>query len=458
MGWRWYENYRYGYAITVPQTWELRAVGDSTQLRRARFFSPETGSIAIVEIHELLGEDWLEWAQERARGMMSLRPSAIDANVTFLGRPAFFHFDPAAGGTGDQVTLLFAEGGRLFRFYYQAGTLPPPEAEATIFQTMVESFVQPGLTGSSDLPTGWERGESLVIIPDALGPAELSAGEQQRYRNGLTGTLIAWDFYDFTLMADDGQEYAFRQTSDYHFRGLPVGIATAPDTEPIQEGEHVLVIGYLLATEQLQTQYIAVEREGEWRPYRYKSFFDLTRAELDPTLLARYPEGEDIKVYLRGSSSEVFPHLVDEESNSVDADALVGDAGQEDVLAHGWLQDTDGPRLVLEELYLRRGACEPVSMGELGCLNWQQVFPAPTPMTITATIVEVAANGVIVLEKPVQGFVTVTLAPEGQLLTEDGGAANWEELTAGMQVQASGQVDQAGTLLAQEVHVDNVQG
>lgn len=230
-GWTWYEDPLGRYAISHPQTWSVRP-----PYNRARFSAPETGSLVIVEIRDIPeGREWLDWVRD-IREALPLAASPAKTNATFKGRPAYFYVDPAGGGTGDQVTLLFADDGLLFRFYYQAGVLPPMAAEATIFRSMVESFIRPEVTGASNLPAG------------------------------------------------------------------------------------------------------------------------------------------------------------------------------------------------------------------------QPLSPTPTHVTIEASVQETApAAGVIVLEQPAQGFVTVTLAPDGQLMTEDGRTATWEDVTAGARIEATGEVGVAGTLEASEI-------
>ncbi len=84
----------------------------------------------------------------------------------------------------------------------------------------------------------------------------------------------------------------------------------------------------------------------------------------------------------------------------------------------------------------------------------QPLSPTPTQVAIEASVLETeTAASVIVPEQPAQGFVTVTLAPDGQLLTEDGRTATWEDVTAGARIEATGKVGVAGTLEASEIIV-----
>jgi hypothetical protein len=77
-----------------------------------------------------------------------------------------------------------------------------------------------------------------------------------------------------------------------------------------------------------------------------------------------------------------------------------------------------------------------------------------TGYSIEAAVQEVIPEAnILVLTEPVQGFITITLAPEGQLLTEDSTAIGWEDIETGAQVQAIGEVGEAGTLFAQEIQL-----
>lgn len=193
-GWTWYEDPMGRYAISHPQTWSVRP-----PYNRARFSAPESGSLVIVDIRDVPeGRAWLDWVGD-IREALPLAASPAETNATFKGRSAFFHFDPAGGGAGDQVTLLFADDGLLFRLYYQAGVLPPLAAEATIFRAMVESFVRPGVTGASDLPAD----QPLAPTP-AQVTIEASVLETAPDAGVIVLELPAQGFVTVTL-APDGQ-------------------------------------------------------------------------------------------------------------------------------------------------------------------------------------------------------------------------------------------------------------
>lgn len=100
------------------------------------------------------------------------------------------------------------------------------------------------------------------------------------------------------------------------------------------------------------------------------------------------------------------------------------------------------------------GECLPLPEQAKSCSYWEWFYPPEEAPTITAAIQEtVPEAGVIVLAEPVQGFVTITFAPDGQLRSEDGTVMGWEDIQAGVQVQASGEVGEAGTLMAQAVTI-----
>ena len=104
-------------------------------------------------------------------------------------------------------------------------------------------------------------------------------------------------------------------------------------------------------------------------------------------------------------------------------------------------------RTMIETFVVRGAAKEGVNIP----IDWE-TEKSPTAYSIVATAQEVVSEaGVLVLAEPVQGFVTITLAEGGQLLTESGMAATWEDVIPGTQVQATGEVGEAGTLLTQEI-------
>lgn len=88
-------------------------------------------------------------------------------------------------------------------------------------------------------------------------------------------------------------------------------------------------------------------------------------------------------------------------------------------------------------------------------IAFEQLFDLPVEATeITAVVSEVFVDiGIIVLEQPVEGFVTITLGVDGRIQTESGDSVDLEAIQPGQQVHAVGQSGQAGTLLVQEIEV-----
>lgn len=368
-GWAWYYNELHDFTVTYPESWRQSG---------ATFDAPETNSQIQVRPHDLpTGEDWLDWVRGNQADLIFTDPVAsdvIEANATVDGQPAYFRL--AEGGGASQILLVFPEGDQLVIFYFHSGTLPRVEAEMQVFRTMIENFVWHGRPNSqTTLPQGWETGGSLEIFLPAITPAELANEALQPFRDGLTGTATKWDWPDFVLTTDEGQTYNIQLSSGYDFQGLPVQGNNKSETEAIAEGDQILVTGYPLAVgDSIRPYTIAVERAGNWQQVYYQAFFDLTRRELDPDLLALYPSGEDFAIGLRGSVTQVIPLLADEAGNSLAAEALALDSNQE-VFARGTLQNTEPFRITLAELFVLDGECVVVSQQEENCFFWQPIFP-----------------------------------------------------------------------------------
>jgi hypothetical protein len=443
-GWKWYYNESHNFAVAYPKNWQQ----DSTT-----FHAPETNSQVQIRVYDLPTEqDWLDWVRDNQQDLITTSPVApeqITANATVQGQPATFRL--AEGGGSSQLLLVFPAGDRLIRFYFHSGVLPRLEAEMAIFRTMIEKIaLGEDLAGETMLPTGWEVGGNLVTFPEVIAPATGTTPNRQV----LTGTVDNWDAFRATITGDDGQPHTLQLAPGYHFRGLPRGMSPGvPGGNAIQAGDRISIVGYPLAGgDAFRPEFIAVEGEGDWRPVAYKSFFDLTWQTLDPMLLNRYPQDRSVQLWLRGSLTQTIPFLVDEMGNPLKAEALPADPG-EDVLVKGSLQSVDPPRLTLTELFVHKGDCVMVSGRQETCSFWQPTVPFTTT-TITATVRSLAVDeGVIVLEQPVQGFVTITLADTGQLLAADSTAVTWDDLAAGIQVQATGEAGKGGALLAQEIQI-----
>lgn len=189
-GWTWYRTD--AYSMAYPQQWlpqSARRVAYG--LPSHRFVSPETETEVDVTLLGPIGKvDWLEWlrgseSRRQFPELLDYPTSAVSANATFHGRPAFFYFDPGALQWGDFVTLYFEHDGWVCQVMYRSqapGLLP---AETAIFAAMLDSFTLPDANGPTrfplDLATGITLGASLPPDPTiALTGEVLVAGEAER--------------------------------------------------------------------------------------------------------------------------------------------------------------------------------------------------------------------------------------------------------------------------------------
>lgn len=480
-GWAWNQSRYTGYRIAYPQTWSQKtewgsysqpgsATGGLGRIQeRVNFQSPETNSEVIVDVWDvtsLPAFDLLDWVNTNPERMLfdhSTEPIAY--NATILGQPAVFQYHPAEWGTGDMATLLFAAEGHCFRIFFSSAVLPIVEAEPSIYLYMLESFSLPGRPADGvSIPTGWERGMGLITRLDPPPPAlvDLPPDEQLPYRQGLTGRVEDWDDtpYEirFTLLTDEGQRYAiYGESFRVHFCGWPIDYNYHVSVPRPQDGNRVRVAGQFMTSGDVLAQYIAIEISGEWQTWFHKSLFDVARDEFDPVLLANYLNEEAVDLWLQGPLEQTLVFLVDERGNSIGTERWPQHLEQ-DALAHGVLRANGDLRVELQDLYVQEGECT-VSSDRKHCHSWRQLYPAVSATTtITATVLASdPEGGVIVLQQPVEGFVTITLAPDGQLLTKDGESAAWEDVTTGTPLRASGEAEAAGTLLAQQIHLTTPQ-
>lgn len=452
-GWAWYQNSTFLYEIIYPQNWIVRGGYREGQMI---FSSPETNSEIRIDVWNISPEtNWLEWVQsDPARLALSLPAESITTNVTFLGQPAFFHFQPSAGGgAGDMATLTFGDGSHVFHLSYHSGVIPAFKAEAMIYQAMLSSFTRPGIpVNTFSLPNDWTTGEALVIWRDRSEPAKVSAGESATYQTEFQGVIDNFDPGTFVLLGDDGATYDF-DTSAYFFQGQNKDLVTVNHTDAdIQEGDRVLIKGYPLASGRIRPQYLAIEREKSWQPYAYQSFFNLGLERLDPALVSYYPLSETTNLWLFGTSEQVLPYLVDEAGSSFELKDFSFTSTQ-NLLAHGTLQTPNNPKVLVKELYFLQGECRVVAEFEKDCFPWQQIYP-PVPETIiTATVSSVfPESNTIILEQPSQGFISLSLAPKGQLLKGEV-VASWEDFVPGTTIEADGEPGTGGVLLVQKVDI-----
>jgi hypothetical protein len=328
-----------------------------------------------------------------------------------------------------------------------------------IFRTLIETFVlRDSPQGETVIPSGWESGSSINFYASPFTLA-LAEGEAQPDWQKITGRVENAVFdpgsggYYFLLQEDSGASRTIRIEPFFTFsRG---DARELPLDDLLQAGRRVQVLGFPLASDEFLAQYIALEQENGWQTILYHNFFDLSQSELDPELLTYYLQSGPVFIQLYGSADQVLPLLVDEQGRAFNAERL-GIMPTQQVLVYGELQTADPPRLRLERLQVLNGECLPLAIPIQveTCFYWQLLYPQEQTPAITAAIQEAIPEAdVLVLAEPVEGFVTITLAPDGQLLTEDGTPIEWEDIEAGAQVQASGEVGEAGTLMTQVVTV-----
>jgi len=432
---------------------------------RVHFGSPEGDAVVEVDVWDVTARhdfDLLTWVNTSPEALLFTDlTEPITYNATLLGQPALFHYKPAEWGTGDTATLIFATDEYAFRMLFNSTAMPMLQAETSVYRYMLESFSLPGRPAAGvDIPTGWEQGAGLIVrsAPSNLDWAVLPPDELLPYRQGLVGEVEDWDdtrIYDmhFTLLTDEGQHYTiYAEPFRVHFQGLPIDYAHHGNAPGPQDGDRVRVAGQPLASGEVLAQYIAIQINAEWQTRLDKTLFAVARDEFDPLLLSNYPPGET--VWLWGSLEQTLAFLVSEDGNPIGGEEF-SPYLEQDALAHGVLQANGVLRVELQALYVQDGPCSKMLDHTEHCPFWKQLYPpVSATTTITATVLEsVPEARIIVLQQPVAGFVTITLTSDGQLLTADGQPATWEEIVAESQVQANGEVGDAGTLLADRVQL-----
>lgn len=449
-GWEWYRHER--FAIAHPQAWETRfPVGHAVS-----FVSPETTSLVEIDAWwDKAAEpafDLVTWVNENPARVLLAKEVPSTANAEMLGRPAVFHHEPARWGTPDIRLVAFTSSEHCFRIaFHSHGNSRVSEAEAAIYKRMLESFtVNDQSRGEVSLPTEWEQGAGLVSSLGDPPPADSLADWIE-----LEGTVKA------SVLQPERRRHTYTLTTDgsetltidlgairHHFRGAAIGWDKVVEGQ-IEQGTQVRVVGHPLEEKQVLARYIAVRQGEQWQPWFRKAFFDLDRDEFDPALLSHYED--DVSVWLRGSLERVADLTTDSFDVQMHAQFL-----ERDCLATGELQrGGDDFRVNVERLYVRDGPCVPISKGEEHCPSWKQLYP---PVEATTTIIGDIARvvpeaKVVVLKRPVNGFVTITLAEGGQLLDEEGEPADWEQVSAGARIEAQGELGGAGTLLATKMRL-----
>jgi hypothetical protein len=447
-GWEWYQNETLFYSIMYPHSWVVRSGYREGQ---TIFSSPETNSEVRVDTWEApTNQSWLDWIkQDPARFALILSSESIIPNAMVLGQPAFFYFQPSAGGGGgDTATLIFQDGNLVFSLLYHSGTMPAYKAEATIYKQMITSFSR--ATYATDLPVlpaGWEAGSGLVVWREQVEVMNVNETNQQE----ISGILESLDPGIAILTSDDGQSHTL-SGGGYYFDGNNLDMSLMSTNRFIAEGDRLFVVAQLLASGKLKSQYLALEQNGERQPSAYQSFFDLTREQIPFPLLERYLPQEPLQIWLRGTPSQVLPYLMTGENQPfmLEESAV---AAKPEVLAFGTLQNLAVPQISVEKFYVLEQPCLIEAIKEV-CFPWQQIYPLVSPTVVTATVSSVLPeSNTIILEQPSQGFITFVLTSEGQLVKEGEQPANWRDLVPGTNIQAYGEIGTGGVLLTQKVYV-----
>ncbi len=460
-GWAWYEvdGVRFGY----PVAWEIGE--DPSIYGGVKFISPETNTeIWYTSERVPEGANWLEFVRDDMnRGRLlyhELALESITVNAEVQGEEAFFYFEPASLSMGERATLLVAHEDRLYRFAFFAGSL---DAEARIFQAMLSSI---GFEGEhaqpSDIPVGWEQGDNLILsdVPELAPGAELldvSGAVKYRGDRGIPLPHLHPD--------EDGEPVLIQMEPRAAFAGQSLGYIPAEEAgqSVLDAGNRVRIVGAPLASGGIMP-YAIFRPDGDgWQLSMYLNFFDGSRREPLQRIFEHYSPSQQTVLWLHGPAEDTLPYLRDTLAGGGVSLADMGLQPQDTVLAKGLLL-TDEPKLQLAELYVQRGECrtitiaDPVSEEVVSaydeCLNWERIYPAPQPVTFTARVLyAVPGERVIVLQEPVQGFITVTLPEDDMLIGQNGEPAAWDELSGDIWIEVMGELGEAGTLLAERVQI-----
>jgi hypothetical protein len=399
--------------------------------------------------------DLLMWINENSERTIFDHPTeSIAYNARMLGRPAVFHFYPAQEGTGDIAALLFATEEYCIRISFNSAVLPIVEAEPLVYLSMLESFSLPGYPADElSIPTGWEKGAGLIVDPSRFVFADLPPNERLPYLRGLTGQVEDWNGMpyeiSFTLLADEGHHYAIHgEPFRVHFRGLPIDYEYAVSVSRLRDGDRVQVAGRPLASGGVLAQHIAVKANSEWQPWFRKTLFDVEGGEFNSVLLSHYATDEEVDLWLRGTLKQMLPYLVDEQGDPIRPESWPQHLERKG-LAHGVLRANGEPHVELQDLYVQKRSNDHQFFA-----NWQQLHPSVgASVSITGTVMKAfPETRVIVLEQPVEGFVTITLAKGGRLVNEEGERLDWDQVSIRMQVEAQGELEETATLLTSEIH------
>jgi hypothetical protein len=438
--WIWYQDTEANFTIAYPQTWIIKPGYRSGQ---TIFSSPETNSEVRIDTWPALADNWLDMVQQdRHRYIYSVTPAAIDINATVIGQPAFFHYQPSLAGGDDMAMVLFQDDDLLFNIFYQSAALND-KAEMGIYDEMVNSFFRSTQADAATvLPAGWwTQGSGSIVFQEQVELKETAYQE-------ITGTLTSFDPGILVLTADDGQTYKIGRGGTY-FEGENVDMRAFTTGQLIDVVERLFVIVQPLASGQFKAVYTAVEKNNNWQPATYQSFFDLNREPLPTSLAPYFPPNEPLSVWLRGMPTQLLPYLVDNDNGGWANEV----ATAVDVLALGTITNMAAPQLQVEKLFVRTQPCLTDSIAEI-CTGWQQQFPPEPPLVITATVSSLLPDErLFLLAQPSNGFIEVQLDEHGVLLDAMGHLLTWADVLPDMRIRATGNLALAGILQAEKVVV-----
>ena len=457
-GWTRYRNAV--YSLEIPQQWLSQA---STRVIYGevsrRFVSPESETeVDVTQLGPITGADWLGWL----RGAESHRvypelldyPTAmVSANATFHGRPAFFFYDPGAVQWGDIVTLYFQEGEWIDQIMYRSQTPGAPlPAENAIFAHMLDSFTIGKQDGPTVLPVDWANGSTLTTYHSPNQDLALTSplldisGKVQDLGPGTPG---------YVIQTDAGQTVDAARESPHLFQGRFVDWPDPSASSNINQGDPIRVVATRNPSGILVVQMVYRHDPAQgWQLATFRSFFDLDHQPPPLDLLKRYPLDGSARLWLYGATiAPILPHLTASPAsiNSAPPDRPA--------LAYGRLRSATSPEIDLDALYVQNGPCETIPFEDMlrdgttvsaqaqQCYNWRRVYPVPDPThSLTGEILSASQpERVIVLKTPVDGYVTLTVAPDFAL--------DWTKIAPGVVVKVTGQPGEAGSLDVTQVTV-----
>jgi hypothetical protein len=318
------------------------------------------------------------------------------------------------------------------------------KAEIAIYRQMVSSFSRSNqATAYTLLPTGWEEGTGLVVFHEYLDPQQPGQPVYQE----ITGTVTSFDPGKLTITADDGQNYILGGAATYFdWWNVDMNAFTNPPSTDV--GAHLFAIAQPLASGQYKAVYMAFEQDSVWQPSTYQAFYDLRYESLPVSLSAYFPPNEPHHIWLRGTPAQLAPYLVASASEEWASQLVTAT----EILTWGTLTSITSSQYHGEKLYVLAHPCLSNDSKAEVCPAWQQQFP-PVPATvITATVASLLPESEgFLLSQPSNGFIQVQLSQTGQVLNSGGQAITWADVSPGMSIRATGKLDGAGILKAEEV-------